>query len=277
MKGFLLLLYCIEILSAQLCGAETTSDFVSLVSPNETNKQTNPTGTTKMSVATSLTSVQSPAGVELSAVHSTSPSPGIQAKTTATTTATTTTTTPTSAPRSNNILLFKSECFPVIMVAGGLILACTILFISTLILSWKVCQLSRHLKMLNSNTDLISNSENWMVTAKTDKNRSEPEAKETSMLMADINQTQEDIGNGTTKEEGGKVNEDEQIAEGNKKEVGDTANSEEASTGENKKETPATVAENSSTSQPQEDTTNSQSSVIAATPAEGTEEPKDVV
>ncbi|GLD72724.1 uncharacterized protein AKAME5_002404900 [Lates japonicus] len=138
----------------------------------------------------------------------------------------------------------------------------------------QVCQLSRRLKMLSSSADLISGSEYWVGTAKKNKDKSEMEAKETSILMADLNQTKEGAADGTTKEEEGKVKEDGQTEEENKKEVGAAANSEEASAGENK-EAPV---ENSSSSKPQEDTADSQpTEAVAAPSSEGTGEPKDAV
>lgn len=146
-------------------------------------------------------------------------------------------------------------------------IACTILLVSTLLLVCKVCQLSRRIKALSSNVDLISSSEQWEGTGKKDKNKSEAEPKETTVLMTEISQTQEEVGNGTTTEEGGKVNEDGQTEE-DKKEEGDASNSEEASP------TPAAAAENSSTSKPQEEEPTKD---VAASASEGTEEAKDVV
>lgn len=124
--------------------------------------------------------------------------------------------------------------------------------------------------MLSSNADLISTNDYWMGTAKKNK---ETEAKETTVLMSDISQTQEEMGNGTTKEEGGKVKEDGQTGEEDKKEVGDTsAKSEGASA------TPVTVDENAASSKPQEEAIDAQSTnAVAASSSETTEEPKDGV
>lgn len=84
-----------------------------------------------------------------------------------------------------------------------------------------------------------------MGTATKNKSKSETEARDSSMLMADVGQTQEENegGSGTTMKEGGTVKSDD------KKEVGDTGNSEEAS---------ATPAENLSSSKPQEEAIDSQ-------------------
>ena len=145
-------------------------------------------------------------------------------------------------------------------------IACTILLVSTLLLVWKACQLSRRVKALSSNVDLIS-SEHWEETGKKDKSKSEAKPEETTVLMTEISPTQEEVGNGATKEEGGKVNEDGQTGE-DKKEEGDTSNAEEASA------TPETAAENSSSSKPQEEEPTKD---VAASTSESTEEAKDVV
>lgn len=271
MNGFVLLLYSVQILSAQLCGAEnsvSTMETFPNISKTEMNKTED----------SSLMSKEPPTTVKVSfSTPGTSSSHVQRSTTTAATISSTSTSTASTHNCTPGWFIFKKECFRCLIVTAALILACTILLISTLMLACKVCQLSRHLKMLNSNIDLISTSEYKMGTAKKHKDNCEPEVNETSMLMADTSQTQEDMGNGITKEEEGKVNEDEQMEEENKKEVGGTANNEEASTGENKKEAPVTTAENPSTSQPQEDITNSQSNAIAASSSEGAEEPKDVV
>ncbi|XP_070838697.1 uncharacterized protein [Chaetodon trifascialis] len=147
------------------------------------------------------------------------------------------------------------------MVVGGLIIVCTILLLSTLLLACKVCQLSSRIKALSSNTELISSTEYWTGTAKKNKSEPETEPKETSVLMGDISQTQQEMGNGAT-EEGGKVNKERQMGEEDKKEVGDTAKSEEAS-----------AAENSSSSKPQEEAANSQpTDATAASTSESKEE-----
>lgn len=268
MNGFIFLLYIVQILSAQLCAADNSVSSLETLLPD--------TNTTE---ASSLISNESTPTVKVpSSTPGSSPS-HVQQSTTAATTTTTSTSTSTATDAKNifGLEFFQTECLRCLIVTAGLILACTILLISTLILACKVCQLSRHLKMLNSNIDLISTSEYKVGTAKKDKDKCEPEVNETSMLMADTSQTQEDVGNGITKEEEGKVNEDKQLGEENKKEVGGTANNGEASTGENKKEAAVTTAENPSISQPQEDTTNSQSIAVPASPLEAGEEPKDVV
>lgn len=267
----LLLLYCI--LGSLLCGAQNISGAT--VPPEDVTRDLNQdNSTSSASETTSAIDLSSTVSGKSEASHlmstqlpttvsqSKTPSPGPQ-PTTTTTTAT------TATPHG---MFFRKECLPVFMVSGGLIIACAILLVSTLLLAWKVCHLNRRIKALGSNADLISNSEYWMGTAKKNKSKSETEVKETSMLMADVSQTQEEKANGTTKEEGGTVKEDGQVGEEKKKkEEGDTANSEEVSS------IPVTVAESSSTSKPQEEATDSPSSeTVAASSSEGTEEPKDV-
>lgn len=154
------------------------------------------------------------------------------------------------------------------MVSGGLMVVCTILLVSTLLLACKVCHLARHIRNLSSNSDLISNTEYWMGTDKKGKSKSEAEPKETTVMMADINETQAET-NGT-KEEGGKVTEEGQMGEENKEEV--VGDAEEASA------KPVADADKSSPSKPQEEATDSPTTKAETAPtSEGTEEPKDVV
>ncbi|XP_051258024.1 uncharacterized protein LOC127364475 [Dicentrarchus labrax] len=255
MNGLLVLLYCIEILGPLLCGAQTNPDnssyYIESVSATSQDDSANASSSTPGSYHLPTTST---AVSKSSKSPTTSPSPF-----------------PQSTTQDTKNIFFSKDCLPVLMVTGGLIIACTILLVSTLLLAWKVCHLSRRIKALSSNADLISNPEYFMGNDK--KNKSKPEeteAKETSVLMSDISQSQEERGNGTTKEEGEKVNEDEKMGEEKKKEVEDTANGEEAST------TP--VAEGSSPPKPQEEATDSQPTpAVAAPTSEGTEEPKDVV
>ncbi|XP_073335963.1 uncharacterized protein [Pagrus major] len=262
MKGLLFLLCCIEILGTLLCGAEpntaSPAPGLSIDIPETTNPITTSISvlsTTSVSTtqATKLTSTQSAKTVS-DPFKSYCP--------------------PSTAQESTTFvdMIFKEESLPLLMVTGGLMIVCTILLLSTLLLSCKVCRLSRRIKVLSSNADMISNSEYWMGTAKGDKGKSEEEPKETTVLMADVNQTQEEVGSGATKEEGKKVNVDEQMEEEKKREEGDTAKTEEASTA------PVAAAENSSPSELQEEATDSQpDKAAAASTSEGTEEAKDVV
>ncbi|XP_026226057.1 uncharacterized protein LOC113169113 [Anabas testudineus] len=246
MYGFLFLLCSFGILTVQ---AENNSlDDLSTTQPKTAPPE-----------ASSLMTNQSSSKLTTS---SPIPSTSLRNKQSTATTSTTTTT-----PKS--IIQKFEECFLCFSVAGGLIVACAVLLISTLTLACKVCQLSRRLRRLSINSDLISNSEYKIGTAEKDKDKCEQEVKETSMLMSDMGQAQEDMGNGTAKEEAGKANEEEQTGEENKKEVEGTATDEEAPT--------VTAAEAPSTSQPQEDTTNSQPSAVAAPSEEVAKEPEDVV
>ncbi|KAM6911676.1 uncharacterized protein PEZ65_015911 [Lycodopsis pacificus] len=257
MKGLLFLLCCIEILAAR-CGA---ADVSSIQNPATTAFKNDSNTDSSQPYPTSDASRMSttpPTVSQTSKSHSTSRSPGPQ---------------PTTTSTSTTIdMYYRRECLPVFMVAGGLIVACTILLLSTLLLMCKVCQLSNRVKMLSVNGDLISTSEYWIGTAKKSKSAQETEAKETTVLMAGIIQGQEDVGNGAAKEEAVKVKEDGQTGEKDKKEVGDAAKSEEAST------TPVTAVENASSSKPQEGATDSQSVKAGAAPSsKGTEGPKEAV
>ncbi|KAK1883026.1 Translation initiation factor IF-2 [Dissostichus eleginoides] len=268
MKGLLFLLCCVELLGSLLCGSQAiagTTAAENLITPDPASTAQKYSSTfqeTSLSDHTSEANIQSESPSPVSLVfssHSTSMSSGTHRPTTISTT-----TTSTTAPFN----MYRKECLPLFMVSGGLIIACTILLVSTLLLIWKVCQQSRRIKALSSNADLISTSEYWMGTAKRNKSASELEAKENTVLMSDIGQTQEKVGNGTTKEEGGKVKEDGPKEEKKKEE--ETAKSEEVSAG------PATVAEKAS--KPQEEATDSKSTEAASTSnCKGTEEPKDKV
>lgn len=230
-----------------LCGAHNLTGFSTADLQNSTDQEglTTTVLTVLPSTSSGVMSTQSPTTViRFPSSHSTKPSLGPQ-------------------PTTPNGMFYRKECLPVFMVTGGLIIACAILLVSTLMLAWKVCQLSRRIKALSSNADLISNSEYWIGTDKRNKSKSETEPRETSVLMANLGQSQEETGNGATKGEGGTVNGD------NKKEDGHATNSEEAST---------TSAEYSSSSKPQEEATDSQpTKAVAAPTSEGTEEPKDVM
>lgn len=117
------------------------------------------------------------------------------------------------------------------MVAGGLILACTILLISTLLLAWKVCQLSRRLKMLSGHSDLMIPAKYWK-----DNNKSDADAKETAVLMGVLNQTRDEAGDGGN----GPDTEKEEVNENGVEQKENGAKKEEV------KETPATTTEGAS-------------------------------
>lgn len=142
------------------------------------------------------------------------------------------------------------------MVAGGLILLSFLLLISTLLLAYKVCRLNRRIKELSSDSDLVVTTEYQGV-----KGKSEKDVEETTVLMSDLGQTKEEMGNGTAKEEGESKVED-----------GDKNQSEDAAA------PPAAAAESSSPSKEPEETRESPSAeATAASNSEGPEEPKDVV
>nr|XP_046267609.1 mucin-5AC [Scatophagus argus] len=256
MKGLLFLLYGTEILSAVLCGTENpTTSTAGLNSSGKTEVQsatmlvtvptssfTSPRSTPKISSSMTTRSPTPPA--QFSSRPSTSSSPGSQ-------------------PTTLIAYFYRKECLPILMVTGGLLIACTFLLLSTLLLACKVCQLSGRIKALRSNTDVM---ESFMESAKKDTSEPETEPKETNMQMTDFSQTQEETGNGTTVEEGGTVNEN------NNKEVGDADNSEATSAA------PVSIAQDVSSSKLQEEATNSQpTTAVEASTSEGTEEPTDVV
>lgn len=123
-----------------------------------------------------------------------------------------------------------------LMVAGGLILACTILLISTLLLACKVCQLSRRLKMLCVHSDPVVPTKYGK-----DNNKSDADAKETVVLMDDLNQTHDEAG------DGGNGPDAESKGEG-KEEVRENGveQRENAAKNEEVKETPAAASEDPS-------------------------------
>ncbi|KAK5623853.1 hypothetical protein CRENBAI_002740 [Crenichthys baileyi] len=155
----------------------------------------------------------------------------------------------------------------IIISCGALILACTILLISTLTLAWKVCQLRRCLRTLGGKGSLIGNSEYWMGMDKKNKAESQPEAKENSFLLTENSQTNQEIDNNTTKEDGGKVGEVGQNGEEQK--VGDGQETKEAAT-------PAATEESSPSSKPEAEATSSENTTAPPplSSSEDTEEPK---
>lgn len=147
---------------------------------------------------------------------------------------------------------FNNSPRPVLLLVGGLIIACTILILSTLVLAWKVCLLSKRVSALSSSADLISQTECTRGTAARKSSVSETALGECIML------TDEHLheGKGGTEEEEGAANKD--MAE----EAEDAAKEEEA--------TPPPT-ENSSSPAPQEE------AAKAGSTSEGTDKPKDEV
>ncbi|XP_036974399.1 uncharacterized protein LOC119030713 [Acanthopagrus latus] len=270
MKGLLFLLCCIEILGVLLCGADdlqasptpdpinSSDPAISLSQNNVLDPSTAVLPTTSVSTSTLDKLISSQSAETISRDSKSPPS------------------TPQPGPKHNTFIdtFFKGECLSLLMVTSGLFVGCTLLLLATLLLACKVCRLSRRIKVLSSDSDIISSSENGMGTAKKDKSKPEEEPRETTVLMADVNQTQEEVGNGAAKEGGEKVNADEQTEEEEKRmeEEGDAAKTEEASAA------PVAAAENSSPPKQQEEATDSQpDDAAAASASEGTEEAKDVV
>lgn len=233
MTGLLFLLCCTQILSVVLCQNQTKTQ-----SQDGVNKSINDSSNTLTVTSTSV-SIQSSIGTSLST--STSTSTRTKTKTSGSISATTTMTDIT--PSFINV----KECLPVLFLTMALIICCTILLISTLMLTCHVCHLSRRIKALSSSDDdLISNSDYWTGTAKRNKGKSEkPEDKEASVLLADVSQAQDETA--ATREENG-------TASGDKKE--------EAGEGAS-----ATAAEESSSTKPQEETSDGQPTEAEAAPA----------
>ncbi|XP_062289692.1 uncharacterized protein LOC133994452 [Scomber scombrus] len=284
--NILLLLYCIETLMVLFCGADIfpTNDNhdddslpetatpgkeilmarnalseptpAASTMPETTASDTSSIAVSHTSEASYLTSSEStvtPNG-QITPKYSVSNPPG-----------------PIPTATKHNDRFYKPECLRELAVAGGLIILCAVLLISTVSLTCKVCQLSRHINKLKRRD---SDSGCVMGTAMKEKSKSETEAIETTVLMADVSQTQEEVGNSATKEEEKVIN-NGQMGEENDKEPGDTA---QASAGENEKETLVISDENPSSPNLQEETADSQSAkAVAASSSEGTEEPKDVV
>ncbi|XP_034539344.1 uncharacterized protein LOC117812578 [Notolabrus celidotus] len=250
MNTFLFLMCSIAILCAPLCGANDVGNATSAFSTgspesspaNQTSNPSSMSGT----ISTAKVLLTSPVSKSQSLPSSATPKPN-------------------TVP---NALSFKKECLYVYMVTGGLIILSFFLLLSTLLLACRVCHLNKRIKELSSNADLISISEYRIGTAKTDKSEPEKEPEETTVLMSDLSQNKEEMGNGTTKEEG----ENGQTGQDSKTEDGDKNKSEEAAA------TPAAVAESSSPSKGPEETNESPSAeATAASKSEGTGEPKDVV
>lgn len=153
--------------------------------------------------------------------------------------------------RSPSNLINMKHCLPVLMVSGGLIIACAILLISTLILAWKVCHLSGRLKALASNDDLISSSDFWTGTSKRAKGKAED--KEDSVLLCELDQKQ-----GETVD----VKEESVVANGDKK-MEEEEKEKEKEAGEAKQ---AVAAEQSSSTKPQEDAPSSPPAEAEAAP-----------
>lgn len=71
------------------------------------------------------------------------------------------------------------------LITGGLIIVCTVLILSTLILAWKVCLLSKRISALSSNVDLSSHTGHTRGTNVKESSLWETELREGSMLMGD--------------------------------------------------------------------------------------------
>ncbi|XP_071030514.1 protein EVI2A-like [Oncorhynchus clarkii lewisi] len=115
-------------------------------------------------------------------------------------------TSPTFSPcRSSDFLLDKKEATILLIVTGALVVLCAILLVSTVVLSCHVCCLKRqpHIssRPIRSNIDLVSGTGYWGTGQRT-KERPDSEPGETSLMMAELRQTQEGENGKTDKGQG---------------------------------------------------------------------------
>ncbi|XP_013992942.1 uncharacterized protein [Salmo salar] len=113
-------------------------------------------------------------------------------------------TSPTSSP-CPSCLLDKEVATILLMVTGGLVVLCTILLVSTVVLSCQVCHLKRQPRISSrptrSNVDLVSGTGYWGTGQRT-KEKPDSEPSETSLMMAELKQTQEGENGKTDKGQG---------------------------------------------------------------------------
>ncbi|KAK7925048.1 hypothetical protein WMY93_007358 [Mugilogobius chulae] len=148
---------------------------------------------------------------------------------------------PATIPANNKLVFNALSVNHLLLIALGLILACTILLISTLLLAWKVCQLSRRRKMLSGHSDLMSPAKLCMVYDK-----SNADAKETTVLMSNLNETRDEDGDGGPEPETESKKEEKDVCENGVEQKEKAAKNEEV------KETPAAAAAEDSTSPKEE-------------------------
>lgn len=157
--------------------------------------------------------------------------------------------------------LLRMKCYPERMVCGGLIIACTFFLMTTVLLTCKVCRLSRRIRKLSR--DFEQNSDFDVSEAKKGKIKSGSEAKETAVLMSDVTQTNQEADGAATEQGGGKAEETKE---------GDAPKSEQSSP-------PAATAGSSTSSEPQEEASTSETTpadaAAAAPSSKATEEPKN--
>ncbi|KAM4619740.1 uncharacterized protein ACJ7VT_006497 [Polymixia lowei] len=253
MKGsnifLLLLLSCIEVMGNDTVGTTapdiTVATFNMSTSANSTEPRRNESETTSTTTADSPTT-----------------SPSLSTSQSSPVTKTTYKTHPVT--KSTLDSLFDRRIL--LMVSGFLIILCTVLLVTTVLLTWKVCQQKKYIR---TDADLISTHEYWMGTAQRTVAQSETEAKQTSVLMSQLGQTPEE----TAKEEGGNVDKDETAVEGTPKdgkETGDAPKADQTPAGGTGTEE-APVAAAAATAAPPD------AAVADASPPEGSERPKDVV
>lgn len=245
-SGIILLLYCIASLYAVLTSAQTLAQNGQSESPDNNPKLYTPKVPAQEDNSTAISTVlvSEPASTTTSEASTLSTADS--------------STTKSASPINHGTPFLptpvitadctydRKTCVTSLIVVGVLIIVCTFLVVSNVVLTWKVCQLNRRILTLTTDADLISNSEYWMGTAKKNKSNSEPEAKESVVLLGDLTQTQEEVGESEAKEEGANANKDGQIGEEtveNGKEAGESAKNETSANG-TKTEKPESASKN---------------------------------
>ncbi|XP_034033351.1 uncharacterized protein LOC117516604 [Thalassophryne amazonica] len=161
----------------------------------------------------------------------------------------------------------KDKYLTLLMVAGGLMIACVILLVSTVILALKVCQMSRRIK--TSDAILIRKSE---CRTNAGESTAETEANDTTILMNDIGQTQ--MGDGAPNDED-KHKDGQTGQEGGETHASNTAHSPDALASGNQ-EMPVAAAESTASPTPLGGATDSPATNANIAPStEGLKESKE--
>ncbi|XP_017267974.1 PHD finger protein rhinoceros isoform X2 [Kryptolebias marmoratus] len=170
------------------------------------------------------------------------------------------TTQPTSKPTASGCSWWRKECLSELMVQGGLIVACAFFLATTLLLTCKVCRLSRRVRKLSRSEGL--NSGPAFSGANKGESKSRAGAKETAVLMSYVSQTNLELDSAASEQDAGAAKEDGQKKAEEKKKEGEPPKGEEA---------PPPAAEAaagcSTFSEPQEEAAGSESTPAAAAAA----------
>ncbi|XP_029925055.1 uncharacterized protein LOC115371718 [Myripristis murdjan] len=256
MKGSitLLLLCCIKIMAAPLYGADGMSSTTD--SGSSTDGDPTAIATTELSsVSTTNTVLSTRIPTQLSEGSTSSTT---DSHTTVSHTAAASVHTPPQSTTSSPVvwLFDRKSGFIILTVTGSLIILCTLLLVSTVTLACKVCHLRRQ---VNNSADLISNHEYWMGTAQRNGGKSETDVRESTILLSQFTQAEEDITTSAAKEDGEKEKE-----AGKPGEEASKSGKEEGNT-----------AEQNSVSETKKDA--GDSPATKPTSSEGSEEPKAAV